>query len=119
MSVSPTEHADLDDLGAALRRELDTARRRLDELQTRRERLRRELDAATAAEEEGRQALAALRSVAARAGRLIAEDELALDEATATHALAGSELREAITRIALRRNAHGDAVHWSTWFGWL
>lgn len=33
--------------------------------------------------------------------------------------LAGGELREMAVRVALRRQAHGQPVHWREWLGWL
>lgn len=125
MSTQPTDRAEHSELGDTLRRELDAARRRLAELERRRHTLERELDGVTAAEEQSRQALRALESIARQAPGLV--DESNLDGAEpedvegpgTAHALAGGELRETLTRVALRRNAHGDAVHWSEWLGWL
>jgi hypothetical protein len=114
--VSVARAIDLDDLGATLQRELGAARQRLTDLRDRRQRLQREFEAAMAAEEQGRQALAVLRSVAARAG--MADEEVPPADADRKR-LAGGELRETIARVALRRNAHGRAVHWRTWFDWL
>jgi hypothetical protein len=112
--------ADLDGLRRALWRELEAARGRVEELVSRRHTLERELDAVLAAERERRRALEALTAVAREAagGAEIVAELRACDDA-AGRALAGSDLREAITRVALRRNAQGEAVHWRQWLGWL
>jgi hypothetical protein len=110
---------DLEGLGDALHHQLAVAARRLEDLRERRRRLQRDLDAAFAAEEEGRQALAALRSLVARAGGVVISLEAAPTADRCAHVLAGGDLRDAIARVALRRNAHGQAVHWRTWYEWL
>jgi hypothetical protein len=121
--VTAARAIDLDDLGATLQHELAAAARRLAELRVRREQLERELDAAAAAEAQAHEALAALRSIAIRAGLDLGEpDEHAAAEpagAPRRRRLAGAELRETITRVALRHNAHGRPIHWRRWYGWL
>jgi hypothetical protein len=112
-----------DDLVVALRRELDAAERRVGQLRAQREQLEHKLAAATAAEKAGREALAGLRLVAGHATSIPPRADLpptGRDEnERAPRALAGGELRDTITRVALRRNAHGEPVHWRTWFGWF
>jgi hypothetical protein len=113
------ERAELAELTVTLRGELEIAQSRYDRLRTRREQLQRDLAGATAAEEAASQSVASLRAVAAHVSGLC-DGRDANGDSESTHvALAGSELREAIARIALRRNAQGQEVHWRTWFGWL
>jgi hypothetical protein len=88
----------------------------LGELEHRRQRIEHELRAAVAAEEQARHALAALQDIAARAS-LDGEGES--EPAPSTRWLSGAELRQAITRVALRRDADGKPVHWKIWLQWL
>lgn len=115
--TSDAEGGSLENLGHALRREIDAARARTDELAARRNRLERELRVARDAERSARLSLAALESVGREAGELsaLAEDE----HPSGLTRLAGAELREMIARVALRRRAVGKPVHWRDWLGWL
>lgn len=122
--VTAARAIDPDALDQTLQRELSAAGRRLAELRVRREQLERELDAAAAAEAQAHEALAALRSIAIRAGLDLGEQEARdagaeLAEHPGRRRLAGAALRETVTRVALRRNAHGRPIHWRTWYGWL
>lgn len=120
MTAHPTEQAS--DVRKTVQRELTSARERHAQLERRRRELERELQAVMAAEEESREGLRSLIAVAHQAGGAV-DDVLPLpgdgripDD---PHVLAGGALRDAITRVALRRNAHGRPVHWKEWFGWL
>ena len=88
-----------------LERELADARARLEELARARRELEQRLRDARIAEETARQGLHALESVARETpgGRV---------------PLAGAELREHLTRSALRRQT-GEPAHWRRWLEWL
>jgi hypothetical protein len=105
-------------LADTLRRQLEAARTRHEDLRARRQRLEAELQSARAAEAAADHTLEALRAVAAHVTGVDDPPE-AEEIATAGIALAGRDLRDAIACVALLRNAHGDALHWRTWFSWL
>jgi hypothetical protein len=117
---SETQGAALNGLGDALRRELQTARTRLEQAAARRAALERELHAAAAAEAACRQAVAALEAVAHEGAEvmpgLVDEAQLSTD---GPQQLAGAQLRERLARAALRRGAAGRPLHWSVWWQWL
>ena len=117
MRASNEDLGSREDLAVALQRELAEAGRRLAELEERRARLQRELEVVQAAEREGRQAVKALRSIAARLrpGHDVDRD----DDTPGLRWLAGSELRQAIGRAALRRAAYSRPVPWRIWHTWL
>jgi hypothetical protein len=119
--VRSTHDPELADLGATLRLELERARDRLDKLAAREEHVRRDLAEIVASKDAARETLAALEAVAARAPMLggSTEDSGGDPDETTRRLLSGAELRETLTRVALRRNAHGEPVHWSVWHGWL
>lgn len=118
MRASSAHQVPFEDLGRTLRRELDAARVRVDEIASQRRELDARLQAARAAEDAARLSLAALIAVARDAGELVPEfvetppgDDL--------RRLAGVELREMIPRVALRRGAVGQSFHWREWHTWL
>jgi hypothetical protein len=119
VSAHPTD-ADVDVLGATMRRRLESARDRMHRAARRQEELRRELELAKAEEAHSRELVETLLSVAreTRLGpTIIVDDEL--DDDRGLRPLAGGELREKIARVALRRNMHGSATHWRQWLSWL
>jgi hypothetical protein len=107
-------------LGETLQRELVSARERVTVLKRRRRELERELQIVAVAEQESRERLKALTAVAQHAAgsTAVKDADLAVTDDD-VRVLAGGALRETLTRIALRRNAHGRPVHWRVWFGWL
>jgi hypothetical protein len=127
VTLRTVEHGTRPGVEDAVRRKLEAARARHKELEHRRHTLERELETVRAAEQESRQALDDLIEVAHLTGAADSagagvEPEGGAHESggvAGTHMLAGGELRETLTRIALRRNAHGRPVHWREWFGWL
>lgn len=99
---------------ARLREEIDHARTRVDAAADRRRAREAELEAARVEEAAARQTLAVLEAVGGEAsGNDVAH------AAPAPRLLAGSELREMIARVGLRRGAVGRAIHWSDWHAWL
>lgn len=90
-----------------LERELADARARLGDLTRARRELEVRLQDARLAEETARRGVEALESVA----------RVASDPAGSLP-LAGAELREQLTRAALRRQP-GEPAHWREWLAWL
>lgn len=107
----------LRNLGETLRREIGSARARVEELAERRRELERQLEAARDAERSGLQSLAALETVGREAGELVPDSPV--DVRDGRLRLAGAQLREMIARVALRRGVPGEPVHWRLWLTWL
>jgi hypothetical protein len=119
MSAPAENNGAYEDLGRTLRREIDAARRRVDELASQRHELAARLQTLSAAEDAARLSLAALIAVAGDAGQLVPD---LVDETVPSdnlRRLSGVELREMIARVALQRQAVGRPVHWSEWHTWL
>ena len=137
-----TSNPALEALGGTLRRELDAARERVEEVAERRHRLERELDAARAAEAAERQALHTLQAIVREAATVTAlardtaptTNETAAPAATGAEAgaasasgeraaprerLAGAALRRKAVSTALRRARVREPIPWREWLAWM
>ena len=142
MSAS-AEAAEVEALAEKLMSELRAANQQLREAAQRADHLERDLHAARAAQHAAQRHLDSLREVVVQVATLSpslnARDMLELDLADvgelefrlgevghegtpasrAATLLSGARLREMTARVALRRGAVGEPVHWRDWYGWL
>jgi hypothetical protein len=120
MTVSASHEAPYRALGETLRRELDAACARVEDLTARRREAEQQLRAARTAEDAARESLSALEAVARDAGEIVLSAPegggAAQDE---RERLAGAALRDMIARVALQQHSVGQPVHWREWHGWL